>query len=514
MLQVRNPTQRVVCHAAGGNKASMITRLEVDGFKSLREFAVDFEPFTVLVGPNSAGKSNILDALALLSRLASRPIEEAFKQGRGRSIDQFTRRRGEAGQAVRFAVELLLPDMAESGEGDATSQCYRYELAIERRARPTGAEHLVVRDERLRLLARGGEHQAAPHAELARTERAVVDEGQDLFEQRSEASFGRRIAIRAVPEDIHYQALHTHTALASLHQRLGDVLQPVAQGGAAAEPPYGELPRSESRVVQRRAIADRRSSGPDPWRERISAVADELSAFRLLEPDTGRLREPSERIGASSLAPDASNLATVLADLPPPILGEIRAELVALVPGISSFYIEPEGDSFRIDFEMSGGERLPARLVSDGTLRLLPILTALHAEPRPAVIGIEEPENGVYPGRLRRLLAFLRQSALQPNGSTPVEQDASEPGDGPSISPPRSAGPPQILLTSHSPVILAALRSAPQHIRFIDSVRRDGQLVSRARKVAAAPGPDRGRLTVSLREIDALLHAADAEAAE
>ncbi|KYF50476.1 hypothetical protein BE04_24270 [Sorangium cellulosum] len=98
----------------------MITRLEVDGFKSLREFSVDFEPFTVLVGPNSAGKSNILDALALLSRLAARPIEEAFKQGRGRSIDQFTRRRGEAGQVIRFAVELLLPGLAESGEAAAT----------------------------------------------------------------------------------------------------------------------------------------------------------------------------------------------------------------------------------------------------------------------------------------------------------------------------------------------------------------------------------------------------------
>ena len=43
----------------------MITRLEVDGFKSLRDFAVDLEPCTVLVGPNSAGKSNIMDALGI-----------------------------------------------------------------------------------------------------------------------------------------------------------------------------------------------------------------------------------------------------------------------------------------------------------------------------------------------------------------------------------------------------------------------------------------------------------------
>ncbi|XXX82697.1 AAA family ATPase [Sorangium sp. So ce134] len=167
-----------------------------------------------------------------------------------------------------------------------------------------------------------------------------------------------------------------------------------------------------------------------------------------------------------------------------------------------------------MDFELSGGERLPARLVSDGTLRLLAILTALRAEPSPAVIGIEEPENGVYPGRLRMLLAFLRESALDQRTSPPVEQDVQASSDAAPPDQRSSPRPPQILLTSHSPVILTALRSSPQHIRFIDTVRRDGQLVSRARKVAAAPGPDRGRLTVSLREIDALLHAADIEAAE
>ncbi|WP_437814455.1 AAA family ATPase [Sorangium sp. So ce1078] len=463
----------------------MITRLEVDGFKSLREFSVDFEPFTVLVGPNSAGKSNILDALALLSRLAARPIEEAFKQGRGRTVDQFTRRRGEAGREIRFAVEVLLPGVVESGEAAATSDRYRYELAIERRARPSGAEHLVVRDERLPLLGRDGEHQADPRAEIARTEQAVVDEGQELFAQRFEASFGRRIAVRAVPEDIHYQASHTHTALASVHRRLGDVLLPLAQEEAAGEPVGGEVPRREAGVVQRRAIADRRLSGPDPWRERISAVADELSSFGLLQLDIGRLREPSERIGAGSLAPDASNLPTVLAEVPPPILGEIRAALVALVPGISSVHVEPEGDSFRIDLELSGGERLPARLASDGTLRLLAVLTALGAEPAPAVICIEEPENGVYPGRLRRLLSFLRESTLERRESPRVNHDALAAGDPAVVGQPRPAEPPQILLTSHSPVILAALRSAPQHIRFIDTVRRDGQLVSRARKVAS-----------------------------
>ena len=41
----------------------MVTRLELDGFKTFRSFAVDLSPFQVIVGPNNAGKSNLFDAL-------------------------------------------------------------------------------------------------------------------------------------------------------------------------------------------------------------------------------------------------------------------------------------------------------------------------------------------------------------------------------------------------------------------------------------------------------------------
>ncbi|MGW5155694.1 AAA family ATPase [Nonomuraea wenchangensis] len=42
----------------------MLTRIEIDGFKSFLDFALDVPPFLALVGPNSSGKSNLLDALA------------------------------------------------------------------------------------------------------------------------------------------------------------------------------------------------------------------------------------------------------------------------------------------------------------------------------------------------------------------------------------------------------------------------------------------------------------------
>ena len=327
---------------------------------------------------------------------------------------------------------------------------------------------------------------------------------RDVFNQVAMDATERRLdlnLISQVDDSIYYAPL-AYTALASEHAHLGKI-------GLDTTVPrdlYDKIEqlRDELQLASTEAAVERLlTEAVEKWqslngkhnkvvnRDELVVVGGELSSYRLVHLDSARLREPSERIGSDTLAPDASNLPTVLANLPGPTLGEIRADLVSLVPGVSSFEIVPDGDSFRIDFEFSGGERMPARLVSDGTLRILALLTALRVEPRSAMIGVEEPENGVYPGRLRKLVEYMQEIAEQ----------GSEDG----------ASPTQLVLTTHSPVVLAALRAQPELLRFVDLVRRDGQLATRARTVSATPGPDRGRLSISLREIDELLHAADSE---
>ncbi|MFT5618359.1 MAG: AAA15 family ATPase/GTPase, partial [Arenicella sp.] len=62
----------------------MITYLKIHGFKSFHEFEMEFTPFTVIAGANASGKSNLFDALKLLSRLAeSDNLKKAFKEQRG-----------------------------------------------------------------------------------------------------------------------------------------------------------------------------------------------------------------------------------------------------------------------------------------------------------------------------------------------------------------------------------------------------------------------------------------------
>ena len=54
-----------------------------------------------------------------------------------------------------------------------------------------------------------------------------------------------------------------------------------------------------------------------------------------------------------------------------------------------------------------GEKRVSARVLSDGTLRILGLLALIAAKEPPTLIGFEEPENGVHPRRMQRIARFL-----------------------------------------------------------------------------------------------------------
>lgn len=70
----------------------MLKRIHIQGYKSLEDVEVSLSQLVVLFGPNAAGKSNLLDALQLLSELGtSRTVKEAFDPPyRGKPLESFT----------------------------------------------------------------------------------------------------------------------------------------------------------------------------------------------------------------------------------------------------------------------------------------------------------------------------------------------------------------------------------------------------------------------------------------
>src|SRR3989442_5447434 len=92
-----------------GKKQRMITQIELDGFKTFKDFKVELAPFQVIVGPNGSGKSNLFDALQLLSRLAEVDVQTAFQELRGDAGELFTKLpNGQTVDRMRIAVDLLV----------------------------------------------------------------------------------------------------------------------------------------------------------------------------------------------------------------------------------------------------------------------------------------------------------------------------------------------------------------------------------------------------------------------
>ena len=114
------------------------------------------------------------------------------------------------------------------------------------------------------------------------------------------------------------------------------------------------------------------------------------------------------------LAADGSNLAAVLAQLkaetatkdrPGGVLSDIVAELNSLIPGITALDADLHEASreYRIQLTMRDGLPFSSRVISDGTLRVLALLTLLHDPRHRGLICFEEPENGVHPARIKQL---------------------------------------------------------------------------------------------------------------
>jgi predicted ATPase len=116
---------------------------------------------------------------------------------------------------------------------------------------------------------------------------------------------------------------------------------------------------------------------------------------------------------------------------------QIERELCDAVPQVKGIQVMPapsksHSGAKAISFELAGGHSIPASFASDGVLFLLAYLTLIHAPGAPAVIRLEEPENGIHPRQLERVAGYLKR--------------LTDPG--------RGANAAQILVATHSPYFL------------------------------------------------------------
>lgn len=131
----------------------MITRVKINGFKSFQNFEIFFAPFTVVAGTNASGKSNLFDALMLLSRLAEKDLKTAFNEQRGDPMELFTQYDDlNYAKEMSFEVDMLVNRMVKDnwgGEAELNNTRLRYKLTISRQSNVLGIEDLIVKHESL-----------------------------------------------------------------------------------------------------------------------------------------------------------------------------------------------------------------------------------------------------------------------------------------------------------------------------------------------------------------------------
>jgi AAA15 family ATPase/GTPase len=131
----------------------MITYIKISGFKSFDNFEMTFTPLTVIAGVNASGKSNLFDALKLLSRLAETDLKTAFSEQRGNPDELFTQYDDNVySTKMDFTVEMLVDRIVKDnwgGDIELNNTRLRYKLSIARVKSEYGFQSLSITNESL-----------------------------------------------------------------------------------------------------------------------------------------------------------------------------------------------------------------------------------------------------------------------------------------------------------------------------------------------------------------------------
>src|SRR5258708_402065 len=167
-VRIWRPTDRIT---------RVLTRLEIDGFKNLLNFSIDFGPFTCIAGPNGVGKSNIFDAIRFLSLLTDNTLTDAALKVRGDAAEYGDLRDlffagASPRNHLRIAAEMIVSsdavrdDFGRLAKPSSTFLRYEIEVGYERRSRAEPPSNLLLLHESLDYVTQGeaAKNLKVPHS--------------------------------------------------------------------------------------------------------------------------------------------------------------------------------------------------------------------------------------------------------------------------------------------------------------------------------------------------------------
>lgn len=387
----------------------MITKIEIDGFKSFKNFSMEFTPFTVIAGINASGKSNLFDALELLSRLSTMSLRDAFPETRGNVNEVFTMiENSKYLSKMSFGVEMLVDRNVKDIWGleeEIKSPRLRYEIVIERIKNSHGLDELTVSHESLLKI---------PLVDDNWSKTFVPKEYIDLWKSKQKGGTINPFIETKIVDN----------------KKMIYLRQDGRQGGKA----FVANTFSQS-------LFGTVNSVDYPH---VLAAKIEMSKWRFMQLSPEELRKPSRKSSKmiDEVSFNGANLAATLHRLKLEdeyVLTEISRQLIKILPEYVG--IDVEDDEFSniliIKLKHKDGKEFSSRLLSEGTLRLIALLIMQYDERHSGLLCFEEPENGIHPQLIKQVTHLLHDLSVDfKDGFAPLRQ---------------------VIINTHSPILVREL---------------------------------------------------------
>ena len=344
----------------------MITDIQINNYKSFSDFKLSLNSLNIIIGSNGSGKSNFIDAIKLLTSGAKGEFVDAI--GNRGGIDNIIFKRKNKFNKNKLLFNLNIVNFKFSlliGQDNKNLLKYNYEVVISNSSEGVfyiNSEIINVNNSDINILFRDWPYaNFLNEGMFSKFENILSKKNQTKYDKK-ELKNNNELAISQVIDESNYPSSY------NIYKIFNDLLF------------YDFIDTSIESIIRR----------PQLIRPGFRLTNSGSNLFSVLY----------------SIQQNYSN-----------IWEDIQNILLNIYPEFNKIAFPPEGGDGKIilrwwerSFKDFG---FPPSMLSDGTLKLIFLITLLKAPDPPPLICIDEPETGLHPEWIKLVAELLAEASTR-----------------------------------------------------------------------------------------------------